>query len=447
MNFGLRFAYLSLSLCGMTAAVAFGQTQAAPAPADSTPVWLTPSADIDKGLPNWLTFSGQYRMRAEGYSGGGYSYTSDDSYLLSQLQLNLLIHPTPWLRFFAQGMDARSFEKSPAVPPYQNTWDIRLAYAELGDMEKSHFAIRAGRQEIMLGDQRLVGNAAWTNTEHAFDAVRATVRYNGYRLDMFASSIVNPVTGAWDHHQEGNNLHGLYGGIDKFAPWITIEPYLLWRLQPRVTDEEGVVANLNEKVGGTRAVGRLPHGVDYGVEMVREFGFLATDNIDAWAGHWVVGKTFATRLTPRVFFEYNFASGDKNPHDGARGTFDQLYPSGHDLYGVADQVGWRNIKDARTGIGIRPTSKTGINFEYNNFYLASATDALYNAAGTAVARNTAGADGTHVGQEFDVYGTWTVSRPLLLGTGIGHILPGQFLKDTTKGSPYTYPYFMAVWKF
>ncbi|HEX4136570.1 MAG TPA: alginate export family protein [Bryobacteraceae bacterium] len=444
MRFRLCFA--SLLFCIVNAAS--GQTQGAQVPAASAiPPWLTPSTEIDKSLPSWLTFSGQYRIRAEGYSGGGYSPTSSDAYLLSQLQLNLSIHPTPWLRFFAQGMDARSFEKLPAVAPFQNTWDIRLAYVELGDMEKSTFGLRVGRQELMLGDQRLVGNAAWTNTEHSFDAVRGAVRYHGYRLDLFASSIVNPVTGTWDHHQQGNNLHGLYGGIDKFAPYITIEPYILRRLQPSVKNEEGVVANLDEKVSGARAVGKLPHGVDYGVEMVREFGSLAVDNIQSWAGHWVAGKTFATRLTPRAFFEYNFASGDKNPKDAVRGTFDQLYPSGHDLYGVADQVGWRNIKDVRTGIGIKPRSNVTANFEYNNFYLASATDALYNAAGAAVARSADGAAGTHVGQEFDGYGTWTVSRPLLLGAGVGHILPAEFLKNTTKGNPYTYPYVMAVWKF
>jgi hypothetical protein len=86
-------------------------------------------------------------------------------------------------------------------------------------------------------------------------------------------------------------------------------------------------------------------------------------------------------------------------------------------------------------------------FESNNWYLASATDALYNAGGTLVVRNTAGTAGTHLGQEVDEYTTWTISKPLLVGAGIAHILPGEFLKNVTKGNPYTYPYMMFVWKF
>jgi hypothetical protein len=437
-----------LFLCFGSASYVFGQAPATAVATPAVPVWLSPSTEIDKGLPSWLTFNGQYRARFEGYSGGGYAPNTTDDYLLSQLQLNLLIHPVSWFKIFGQGMDARSLEKSPAAPPYQNTWDIRQAYVEFGDVEKQIFGLRVGRQELMYGDQRLIGNAAWTNTEHVFDAIRGTARYKGYRLDVFASSIVNPVTGTWDHHLQGNNLHGLYGGIDKWAPYVTIEPYALWRLQHGVKNEEGVVSKLNEKVGGIRIVGtKVPRGFDYGTEMVREFGSLGTDKIQSWAGHWVAGKTFASRFTPRVYGEYNYAGGDQNPKDGIRGTFDQLYPSGHDKYGFADQVGWRNIKDTRAGLETKPTQRTTANLEFNNWYLASATDSLYNSAGTAVVRSIAGTAGTHVGEEFDATTTWTIVKPLTVGAGIGHIFPGEFLKNTTKGNAYTYPFMMVTWKF
>lgn len=72
----------------------------------------------------------------------------------------------------------------------------------------------------------------WTNAARTFDAVRGTVRYNGYRLDLFSASVVNEVDGTWDHHLQGNDLHGAYGGIEKLVPNATIEPYFFWRLQP-----------------------------------------------------------------------------------------------------------------------------------------------------------------------------------------------------------------------
>jgi hypothetical protein len=115
------------------------------------------------------------------------------------------------------------------VPTFQNTWDIRQAYVELGNGEKQMFGLRVGRQEMNFGDQRLIGALNWTNSARTFDAARGTVRYKRYRLDLFAESVVNQVDVTWDHHQQANNLHGLYGGIEKLVPGATIEPYVLWR--------------------------------------------------------------------------------------------------------------------------------------------------------------------------------------------------------------------------
>ena len=84
---------------------------------------------------------------------------------------------------------------------------------------------------------------------------------------------------------------------------------------------------------------------------------------------------------------------------------------------------------------------------YNDLYLASSTDALYNAAGAAVFRSPTGTAGTHIGQELDVIATWTIAKPLQAGAGFAHLLPGQFLKNVTPGVAYNYPYVMFTYKF
>jgi len=436
-----------LFFCLVTAASVSGQTAPAPSGPDA-PSWLSPSTEINHGLPSWLIFGGDYRDRFEGYSGASYKHNATDDYVLSRLKLQLTIKPTAWLKFFVEGMDARALEKFPAVPTYQNTWDIRQAYGEIGDYSSGIFGLRVGRQEFAYGDERLIGPSWWSNTEHNFDAIRAGTHYKGFRLDVFSASIVNPVTGTWDHHLQGNNLHGAYGGIDKLGPRLIVEPYSFWRLEHGLVNEEGIVSKLNEKIGGIRIVGsKLPGGFDYGTEMVREFGSLGADKIQSWAGHWVVGRTANVRFTPRVYAEYNFATGDKNPKDGIRGTFDLLYPSGHDKMGFADQVGWRNIRDTRAGLETKPRDNVNVNLEYNDWYLDSPTDSLYGSSGTALFRSAAGTAGTHVGQEVDITGTWKFARAFTAGAGFCHIFPGEFLKSVTPGNPYTYPYMMAVWKF
>lgn len=213
-------------------------------------------------------------------------------------------------------------------------------------------------------------------------------------------------------------------------------------------NEEGIVANVDEKVTGIRWVGKVRGGVDYGTEMVKEFGGLGADRIRAWAGHWVVGETVKSAWSsPRVYAEFNHASGDKNSKDGIRGTFDQLYPTNHDKYGLSDQVGWRNINDFRTGLETKPYKKGTVSVEYNDWYLASRFDSMYNAMGTALFRSPTGVAGTHVGQELDVIATYIVVKPLVVSAGFGHIFPGEFLKNTTPGNAYNFPYIMFTYKF
>jgi len=184
------------------------------------------------------------------------------------------------------------------------------------------------------------------------------------------------------------------------------------------------------------------------VEMAKETGSLGSDKVSAWAGHWVLGRTLASvPLKPRPWIEYNYATGDANAKDGIRGTFDQLYPTAHDKYGLADQVGWKNIRDLRLGVETKPRKNWTATLEYNDWYLANAHDALYNTSSTAIARSANGTAGTHAGQELDLTATWSVFSSLQTGAGFGHIFPGEFLRKTTPGNAYTFPYVMLNYRF
>ncbi len=419
-----------------------------PAPPAAAP--FAPSDELNKNLPPWMRFFGEYRVRFDGQEGAGFKPANDDNYLLSRLRVNLLLRPASWLKLFGQTQDTRVFWKNqkPYGPPYQNTFDLRLAYVEIGDSDKKAVGLRVGRQEINLGDQRLVGSTNWSNNARSFDAVRLTLRSGGYRVDAFASSVVVQVDGVFDHHLQGSNLHGLYGGIEKLVPDAVIEPYIFWRLIPRVKTELGKIAKEDMKTAGFRWVGKVPGGLDYGVEIAAQTGFAGKDSIGAWAGHWVAGYTMpSVRWRPRLLVEYNFATGDKNPKDSHRGTFDQLYPTAHDKYGLADQVGWRNIKDLRTGLELRPRGKVTASAIYHDYWLASARDGLYSASSVLLARKLDGSAGTHVGQEFDVQGFYAPNKSTVLGAGVGHLFPGEFLKKASPGHSYTYPFVTASYSF
>jgi hypothetical protein len=181
-------------------------------------------------------------------------------------------------------------------------------------------------------------------------------------------------------------------------------------------------------------VGKLPVGFDYGVEVAGQAGWYAHDRIGAWASHFVLGHTFSDpRRQPRVFAEYNHASGDENPGDGRRGTFDQLYPSSHDKFGLADQFMWSNLRHGRAGFEIKLRPSRALISGYHSFWLASARDGLYAPGAKLVARSADGAAGSHVGQELDAQALWTVGRNTQLDFGYAHIFPGLFLLQSIGG--------------
>ena len=154
----------------------------------------------------------------------------------------------------------------------------------------------------------------------------------------------------------------------------------------------------------------------------------------AWAGHWQLRETLPGAGRRTSTGEYNFASGDANPADGIRGTFDQLYPTAHDKYGLADQVGWRNIHHVRVGFDVTPFKATPITRELP--LVLARRDARRALRGE---RRAAGARRRRRRQHAASArrSTCRSSRPLLpqlaLAAGYAHLFAGPFLKAGDAG--------------
>ncbi len=429
-----------------------------PPQAGSSPQSATLAADkaptdrLNESLPRWLAFSGEIRLRGEGFTGAGFRPDDGDGYLLTRVRLNMRIQPTSWMRFFVQGQDAHILGEDEAkvapLPPNQDDFDLRQGYVEFGDVEKSRFGFRAGRQELAFGSQRLLGTANWLNTPRSFDGFRTTFRGNGFQVDAFAACMDKIVTRKFNKCVPGNNIYGGYGTLSKLLPHTSIEPFLFWRRQSGVKSEAGPLGVMNQATIGFHWSVKPAKGIDYDVEMARQAGSVGSDSISAWAGHWVAGYTFMnSRHKPRVFSEFDYASGDSNAADGTRATFDQIYPSGHDLYAMTDQIGLKNIEMIREGLEFTPAAKWRLTAKYGSYWLANTHDALYSGASAALARSAAGTAGRWVGQELDFVAAYNYNKRTAFSAGFGHLFPGTFLKNTTPAVGYNYPYVAITYAF
>jgi hypothetical protein len=396
----------------------------------------------------WLRIGGQARARAEGYTGGGLAAGNYDQYLLTRLFLNARIQPTQAISLFVEGSDARGVwkNKAPAGPPFRNSVDLRQLFLQAGTDKGTQ--LRAGRLELLFGDGRLVGPSLWTNTGRTFDGAQGAYAGDGYRIDVFATSVVKIVQDKFDRNVPGNNFYGVYGNTTRLGPKLIFEPFFFWRRQSGLTSESGQRGTMNFGTLGLRAIGKLRSGVDYDAQLATQRGSLADESIRAWAGHWVLGYTVAeVALKPRAFAEYNQASGDGSASDNRKTTFDQLYPTGHEKYGLDDLVGWQNMKHARGGIDLSLSKSWNATLRYSSYWLADPHDALYNGGGAAVIRSPTGLAGTYVGREADLIASGKLRPGLGFSAGVGHFAPGTFLKNTTAGKPYVYPYAMLTYDF
>ena len=408
------------------------------------------SEPLNRELPSWIRLSGEYRLRVEDPHGIRFQPGASDFYALNRLRLNLQLTPAKNVKFFFQGQDARIVGNQivSGGPPNANPFDLRQAWVELGDLEKRPVSMRVGRQELAFGEERLVGASNWANAARTFDAVRVVLRNRQYRVDAFASSVVVAEVGRFDHHRQGDALHGVYGSTTAWIPKARVEPYTFWRVAPRVRNEANLQGKLDLKAPGIRIAGDLPAGFDYVTEMAFQFGSWAGDDIRAWAGHWRTTHPLGTwTWKPRLRVEYNFATGDRDPRDGRHQTFDVLYPTPHDKYGLADQVGWRNIHHLGISVEAKPSANWTVQARFHDRWLDSPTDGLYAAPGTLLFRDPDGNSGRHVGEEVDFQFLWNPNPFLQFGAGIGHVFPGEFLRKVSPGKNYTWPYASMTYSF
>jgi hypothetical protein len=432
-----------------------GQTNPTPNPEPSAaaaepdaPSWLFPVAKLDESLPKWLHIGGEYRDRLEGPTGIGFT-TTNDFYVLDRLRVSVAIHHKEWLKFFGQVQDSRIFfnHHIASANPYEDTWTLWQAYAQVGSSTSGWGDALAGRQVLRFGDERLIGPSDWLNVGRTFDVVRVDVHHPGYEVSVFASSVV-PGSNTFLHRAiPGNNLYGVYGSFKNIVPSATFEPYVLWRLAPGnfALPETVGGGHLDEVTIGLHLKGTLPAEFDYDAEFDGQKGSLGVYSIGAWAGYASLGKTFRkVAAAPRVFLEGNCASG--NPAGRDWNTFDELYPSNHDKYGFADLVGRRNLEQFRVGAQENIGEKWKINEASEGYWLATANDNFYASSGAIAVPAHPGAS-PHIGNELDLIAEYQLNKGINFGFGYARLFAGQFLRTATQGHDYDYPYAYVEYNF
>lgn len=397
--------------------------------------------EIARGTESFLQFSFEQRGRYETHGSENFGNSPDLSVGLIRTRLGVTLRPAPWITFSAMAQDARVPWYGPGAPSgMRDQADLQEAYLELFPAAARGFGLSAGRRMLDYGDGRLIGAPQWSNTSRTFDHVRLSYRWPRARLEFLAVSIVKVRIGEFDRPQWGDRVWGTYDVFPRLIANGTLEAYLLRH------DANG--SRLAVNTAGARVTGPLRAGWRYTLEGALQNGRVgpATHKAAAWVStvsrHWSIAQR-----SMDLSGEYKYASGTADPRYPTRDTtFDQLYAANHDKFGREDLFGWRNLHDLRALFDFAATKRLAVHSMYNELWLASARDALYNGQGIAITRSPDGVAGRHVGRETDVFLTWTYAH-FTLGAGYGYLFPGAFLRGATRGVGPSYAYLFHSYAF
>jgi len=374
-------------------------------------------------------------------------HINDDAWLLNRFRLSLELHPADWLTLYAQGQDSREIDSNrPNIPGQlgaegDNPFDLRQLYVELGHGKDFPLSLKAGRQVLLYGDQRLIGPLEWTNFTRTFDA--AKLRYhgrNGLWVDLFTSSVVVIDGEGMDASDWDSTLSGLYAHI----PTLGIQDTELYALYFDDSNRNDHFLTLGTHLKSIP--GKLGPW-DYKAEFAYQTGTAGGRELSAFAGFIEGGHTFAAAWKPRLGLEYSHGSGDGNAADGRQGAFQNLFPTNHPYYGYMDIFSWSNLHNIALRLSAKPTAKLTASLDYHLFWLASTSDALRRANASTVVRPITPAADPFVGSELDLLIHYAHSAHLGITLGYSHFFSGPYLADTGASSDADFVYVMTNLKF
>jgi hypothetical protein len=406
----------------------------------------------------YLTLGGQLRDRYEYFNNNLFGSGPQDrnGYNLLRLMANADLHLGPHVRMFVEGISATEQGRVGGPRPsdlnqvdlFQAFVDIMLPLASDASLE-----LRGGRQVIVFGAERLVGVSDFTNVRRTFDGARATLTTTGNTLDLFYARPVRVLPHDLDDDFPDTFIAGVYDTWHLSGVWEAAKPklemYAYYVNRQSITFNQ-TTAGANRYTFGARFTAS-PKPFDFDIEpdyQVGRFNGQATRSFSVAA---IAGYAFQqVMLSPRPFIGFDIASGGQRNNPGD--TFDQLFPSGHDKFGIIDAIGRQNIIDVHPGFTLnllknKPGAKLlTLLAQYRQFWRESNQDAVYTASGS-ILRASGGSNASSIGGEFDMQVDWKLERHISVYAGYCHFFHGAFISATGPHSDIDFAYSALTFTF
>lgn len=300
--------------------------------------------------------------------------------------------------------------------------------------------VKLGRQEVNLGNQRLVGSVGWSQAGRSIDGILVGYVAGDYGLAGFFYGKLNDAVDrfdAWAFPDEDTTAP-IVGDVDLYvATWQgNFKPFGIGGTY-EVTD---IYVNLASDANINTLYGRVTPVFDTDMAKIKLNLEAATQSGDDggnndYNGYFFsvgAGATFTdVAWAPSVFLGYDYYSGDDDTTDSDIDAFWSVLPTAHKWLGHADLV-WANnfysfntalpgqgspgITDLYLKLGVKPMAKVSAHLDFHYFQSAEDVTVGVDNNGNLITDD-------NVGWETDLAVSYKYSKNLCLTVGWDHFDP------------------------
>lgn len=354
----------------------------------------SPAASPATVLSLPITFSGEVRSRTEWDAPGGAAPA--DVFTMLRSRFGARVDPVRGMSVVLQLQDSRVLgTEGNRVSSTVDVFDLHQGYLQLATPWRgSEVGLRAGRQEIALGNERLVGAVNWSNTGRVFDGARvmlappgpagadrwsmtafaAVVEENGRRFGgaptNTASAPDHLVFGGYASRgapgRPGGDLTVLYDGGARYRSWLDAD-----RTTIDARARAPLPLSFRAELEGAFQTGSQSYAASTTTPATRQ-------SVRAWlAGARLAHAIGHGTATAGI----DLLSGDDSPTDGRYSAFGTMFGTNHPYYGLLDVIGdpaattkERGLRDAFVTAAHPVTTWISPRAELHRFTLATGSD-------------------------------------------------------------------------
>jgi hypothetical protein len=387
-------------------------------------------------IPGWYVNLGvSVRERFESFSNSVFGFRDaggvpNEDYILHRFLMSGDFHFGPYFRTFVQFGDELEAGRLPGPQPTDiDRGNLAQGFAELNLPcgKNSTLNVRAGRQEMVFGSDRLVDIREGPNIRQSFDGVRAWATVGDARIDGFWTRPVFNKEGWFDDEPDpAQEFFGAYATAPiKAVPGLAVDVYYMGLDRDGAVLDAGTADELRHTVGA-RLFGTAGP-VDYNFEGTYQFGHFGNRPISAFALYSDSGYTIASAWgRPRLALKADVVSGGDSRGTGTLGTFYPLFPK-NNYFNEASIQTPMNYMDIYPYAQIQPRRDLAFMAGADILWRENIHDSFYQPPGLPVIPGNAN-NKPFLGEALNLQVEWQATPNLDVNAAVVYFLADGFLR-------------------